>query len=82
MTEDTTKTGDHSTSNINLVLGPKGITLDNSGRITFNEPEILHAVVTSTNSPSGVESGPNFYNCGCNTSGCGKPIKSVDEDED
>lgn len=45
MAEDPVRGGAMKASTVSVVLGPKGIVLDNSGRITFEEPEIEHVIL-------------------------------------
>ena len=58
-------------TNVNLVLGPKGIALDEHGRISFKDAEIEQAMVTGVPDGQDPEVSPMLdinYKCnvGCN----------------
>lgn len=58
------------TTNVNLVLEGKGITLDESGRISFVDPKIVQALVTARPDDLGETLAGNTVQCGCNNYQC------------
>ena len=65
---------DIRTSTVNLLLGSRGITVDRAGRIEFDRPEILQAILTGA--PGGAveetAADSNYVQCSCNNYQCGK----------
>lgn len=61
----------HATS-VSLILGSKGIKLDERGRIQFVNPEILQALVTGLSPEAVAAEGSNYVQCSCNNYQCGK----------
>lgn len=64
---------------VNLVLGSKGIKIDERGRIRFDEPEILQALVQGL--PEGqmrMADDNNGFNCNCQNPGCTKPQPTIE----
>jgi len=58
-------------TNVSLILGPRGIKLDERGRIRFVDPEILQALVSGI-SPEASAADGNYVQCSCNNYQCGK----------
>ena len=52
------------TTGVQVVLGPRGITLDRDGRISFSDPEILEAMVMAG---PGRLAGETAFNLQCGT---------------
>jgi hypothetical protein len=64
---------DIKTTSVNLVLGSRGITLDEQGRIRFVDPEILQALVSAAPFDSAAEKMRLNVQCGtANNYQCGK----------
>lgn len=57
---------------VNLILGPKGISVDKSGRIVFSQPEILQALVAARPVGAVANDNTNYANCNANNYQCGK----------
>lgn len=56
---------------VNLILGPKGITIDKTGKIAFDEPEILQALVAARSAGArALADDTNYFNCGSNNYQC------------
>jgi hypothetical protein len=67
------------TTSVNLVLGPKGVSLDASGRISFLDPEILQALVSAAPTDRVVAASEgNTVQCVCNNYQCGKKFADVE----
>ncbi len=65
--------GEIQTTSVNLVLGPRGIQIDEKGMIRFVDPEILQALVSAMPPEVLQEAGEgNASQCQCNLSQCGK----------
>lgn len=66
------------TKSVQVVAGPKGISIDSSGRIGFRNPEVLQAIITAAGDGElATEAGENYVQCSCNNYQCGKAIKSA-----
>ncbi len=64
------------TTSVSLVLGSRGIEIDEAGRIRFVDPEILQALVSGVRPdvrPEAAEG--NTIQCGCNNYQCGKGME-------
>jgi len=59
------------TTSVSLILSPKGIKLDEQGRIQFVNPEILQALVSGL-STEAAAADANYVQCVCNNYQCGK----------
>lgn len=64
---------------VNLVLGSKGIKIDERGRIRFDEPEILQALVQGLPEEQMLAADENNgFNCHCQNPNCNKPPPTIE----
>jgi hypothetical protein len=65
--------GDIQTTSVSLMLGPRGIQVDERGRIRFVDPEILQGIIAGR--PEGIRpelaGAGNTIQCACNNYQCG-----------
>jgi len=59
---------------VSVTLGPKGIAIDESGRLRFVNPEILLAIIAArpADLAAAAPEGTNYVACGANMYQCGK----------